>query len=157
MTLGGLCCNAMILSQMVRRFLAVLLLVALFGARAQIGPDGLPPGVLLLSRIKRHVREQLTRLPDYTCLETSQRYQRGAGPKEVLKPLDTMRLEVLDSGDKELYAPPGARNFQTEHPGEFTHAGLSGTGVFSLALRNLMVNDNGLFQYRGEERLTGRP
>ena len=157
MTLGGLCCNAMILSQMVRRFLAVLLLVALFGARAQIGPDGLPPGVLLLSRIKRHVREQLARLPDYTCLETSQRYQRGAGPKEVLKPLDTMRLEVLDSGDKELYAPPGARNFQTEHPGEFTHAGLSGTGVFSLALRNLMVNDNGLFQYRGEERLTGRP
>jgi hypothetical protein len=146
----------MILSQMVRRFLAVLLLAAPFGARAQDGPDGLPPGVLLLSRIKRHIREDMAHLPDYTCLQTSQRYQRGAGPKEVLKPLDTLRLEVLDSGDKELYAPPGARNFQKDHPGEFTNTGLSGTGVFSLALRNLIVNDNGLFQFRGEERLAGR-
>jgi hypothetical protein len=67
-----------------------------------------------------------------------------------------MRLEILDTGDKELYAPPGARNFQKDHPGEFTDTGLSGTGVFSLALRNLMVNDNGLFQYRGEEQLAGR-
>jgi hypothetical protein len=147
----------MILSQMVRRILAVILAAAPLVAATvtQEGPDGLPPGILLLSRIKRHVREELARLPDYTCLQTAQRYHKGSGPKDVLKPLDTMRLEVLDTGDKELYAPPGARNFQTEHPGEFTNAGLSGTGVFSTALRNLMVNDNGLFQYRGEESLAG--
>jgi hypothetical protein len=146
----------MILSQMLRRFLAVLVAVAPLAAMAQDGPDGLPPGILLLSRIKRHVREELARLPDYTCLETAQRFHRRAGPKEVLKPLDTMRLEVLDSGRKELYAPAGARNFRSDHPGEFTNTGLAGTGEFSLTLRNLMVNDNGLFQYRGEERLAGR-
>jgi hypothetical protein len=146
----------MILSQMLRRFFAVLLAVAPLGAPAQDGPDGLPPGTILLSRIKRRVAEELARLPDYTCLQTAQRYHKGAGKKEVLKPLDTMRLEVLDSGDKEMYAPPGARNFQKEHPGEFTTSGLSGTGIFSLTLRNLMVNDNGLFQYRGEETLSGR-
>jgi hypothetical protein len=156
MTLGGLCGNVMILSHMPSRFLAVLLAVAPLTALAQDPLDGLPPGVLLLSRIKRHMREDLARLPDYTCLQTAQRFYKQPAAKAVLKPIDTQRLEVLDAGDKELYAPPGARNFQKENPGEFTTTGLSGTGVFSLALRNLMVNDNGLFQFRGEEPLAGR-
>jgi hypothetical protein len=146
----------MILSQMVRRFLALLLAVSPPAALAQDGSDGLPPGTILLSTIKRQVSKELARLPDYTCLQTSQRYHKGTGPKDVLRLLDTLRLEVLDTGDKELYAPPGARNFQKDHPGEFTTTGFSGTGIFALALRNLMVNDNGLFQYRGEEPLAGR-
>lgn len=144
----------MILSQMSRRFLAVLLAAAPLVALAQ--DDGLPPGILLLSRIKRHVAEELARLPDYTCLETAQRYHKGPGASTVLKPLDTLRLEVLDTGDKELYAPPGSHTFQKDHPGEFTNTGLSGTGLFALYVRNLLVNDKGLFQYRGEERLGGR-
>src|SRR5579883_721497 len=145
MTLGGLGGNVMILSQMSRRVLAVLVVLAPFVGLAQDTPDGLPPGILLLSQIKRHVREELAHLPDYTCLQTARRYQKDGSPKSVLKPLDIQRLEVLDSGDKELYAPPGARNFQRSHPGDFTDAGLSGTGIFSLTLRNLIVNDNGLF------------
>jgi hypothetical protein len=144
----------MILSQMLGRFLAALLALAL-GA-AQDSPDGLPPGILLLSRIKRHVAAEMARLPDYTCLQTAQRYHKPAGPKAVLKPLDTLRLEVLNTGDRELYAQPGSRRFDAEHPGVFTDRGLTGTGVFALSLNNLMVNNNGLFQYRGEERLDGR-
>ena len=156
MTLGGLCGNVMILAQMVRRFPVAFLAVASLAAVAQDASDGLPPGVLLLSRIKRHMREELAHLPDYTCLQTAQRYDKPAGTKGVLKLFDTLRLEVLDSGDKELYAPPGARRFQADSPGEFTTAGLSGTGIFSLSVRDLMVNGNGLFQYRGEEPLAGR-
>ena len=30
--------------------------------------DLLPPGVLLLSKVKRHVKEELARLPDIICL-----------------------------------------------------------------------------------------
>src|SRR5215831_20296831 len=120
--------------KMFRRFVAVLLTCPAWlpPAPAQESGGGLPPGVLLLSRIKRHVRQELAVLPDYTCLETSRRNVKPRGNRGVLKPLDTLRLEVLDTGDKELYAPPGGRAFESEHPSSFTNTGLTGTGVFSL-------------------------
>src|SRR5579883_3180472 len=166
-TLVGFCGNAMILPHMSRRFLAVLLAAAPLaawvqgpaGAMADTSADaraGLPEGTLLLARIKRHVAEEMARLPDYTCLETAERYVK-APAERVLRALDTLRLEVLDSGDKELYARPGARGFQRDHPGSFTDTGLTGTGMFSLYLRNLLVYGNGICRYRGEEQLNGRP
>jgi hypothetical protein len=149
----------MILAQMHRPFLAVLLLAAPLAAWTQETDDaraGLPPGTLLLARIKRHVTEEMARLPDYTCLETAERYLKAPGEKSVLKPLDTLRLEVLDSGDKELYARPGARGFQRDRPGDFTGAGLTNTGMFALYLRNLLVNGTGICRYHGEEAVGGR-
>ena len=116
---------------------------------------GLPPGTLLLSRIKRHIQEEMSRLPDYTCLETAERYTK-AGPKSGWKPLDTLRLEVLDSGDKELYAAPNAHGFQRDHPGSFTDTGMTNTGIFALFLRNLLVNGNGICRFGGEEEIDGR-
>lgn len=41
----------------------------------------LPPGVLLLSRIKRHVKEELQRQPNVICLETVQRKHKSARGK----------------------------------------------------------------------------
>jgi hypothetical protein len=120
------------------------------------GADDLPAWVLLLSRIKRHMREELARLPDYTCLETMQRYRRVPGGKPPLKQLDTVLLEVLYAGDKELYGSPGARNFPNTDPSAFTGGGLSGTGMFGLHLNTLFVNENANIQYRGEEQLAGR-
>jgi hypothetical protein len=128
------------------------LLVALALAPAWQEDSGLPPGVLLLSRIKRHVREQVERLPDYTCLETAVRYRnRGA------RPIDVVMLEVLNAGTKELYGSPGARDFSSENPSAFTAGGMTGTGTFGLHLRTLFVNDNAMFTYRGEEEVGGRP
>ena len=38
--------------------------------------QGLPPGALLLSRVRAHMREELARLPNCSCLETvSREYQ----------------------------------------------------------------------------------
>src|ERR1017187_6562215 len=61
----------------------------------------LPPGVLLLARVKAHMREELARLPHCSCLETVRRDHQAAGG--VMRPLDTVRLEVLYSDHKELY------------------------------------------------------
>src|SRR5579872_6546741 len=66
----------------------------------------LPPGILLLSQIKRHVKQDLAHLPEYTCLETVERSGTVVGPKGQvgkLSPLDTLRLEILYTGSKELY------------------------------------------------------
>jgi hypothetical protein len=132
-------------------FLAML---ALAPAWAQ--GDGLPPGILLLSRIKRHIREQVGRLPDYTCLQTTARFRWTAGDERTFRPDDVLMLEVLNAGDKELYASPGAREFHEENPSAFTAGGLTATGAFGLHLRTVFVNDNAMFTWRGEEEVAGR-
>jgi hypothetical protein len=112
--------------------------------------------VLLLQKVKRHIAEGVKRLPDYTCLQTTGRYRRKAGEKEQERRVDTLVLEVLNAGEKELYAAPGARSFQADGPDAFTGHGLTGTGSFGLFLSTLFVNDHGMFQYRGEEQFRGR-
>ena len=141
----------MILAQIFRRLGAAFLAAAAVAALAQ----ELPPGVLLLSRIKRHVREEMAQLPDYTCLQTAARYARRRGSR-ALQPLDTMRLEVLESGHKELFAPPGAHDFDRDRVSGMAPIGLSGDGIFALYLESLFVADKGIFEYRGEEPFAGR-
>src|SRR6266446_2441200 len=124
-------------------------------ALALCGQD-LPPGVLLLSRIKRHMRQELTHLPDFTCLETAQRQSKPAGGRGELKSVDTVRLEVLYTGNHELYAAPGDLDFREDRPSAFVAGGLSASGLFGMFLHALFVNDNGMFTWRGEEVLGGR-
>ena len=113
------------------------------------------PEVLLLSRIRDHHREELAHLPDYTCTETIRRFRKGAGPKDVLKPFDTVRLEVLFAEGHELYASPGTRRFSTD-PSQFIGSGLIGTGIFATWLRSLFIDSHAVFTWRGEEQLAGQ-
>src|SRR2546427_13009506 len=80
---------------------------------AALPQDLLPPGVLLLSRVKRHVKQELARLPNISCLETVEREYQPAGGK--LRALDTVRLEVLANGDHRPYASPGEAKFSEPH------------------------------------------
>src|SRR3954452_8651334 len=118
-------------------------------AMAACGADDTWEKVLLLQKVKRHVAEAVRQMPDYTCLQTSARYRKG-------RLSDTVVLEVLNSGDKELYASPGERSFQADSPTAVAGHGLSGTGAFALFLRTLFVNDTESFTWRGEEQYRGR-
>ena len=108
----------------------------------------LPPGVLLLSRVKRHVQEELQRLRNITCLETVQREYQP--PKGKMRPLDTISLEVLTNGHTELFASPGARKFSAHHPISYAGSGVLGNGLFGLYLKDILLNDNVSNQYKGE-------
>jgi hypothetical protein len=132
--------------------LFICALMAPFGA----APQDLPPGVLLVSKVKAHIKKQMAHMPRYTCLETFERSHKPAGPKSELKPLDTVRLEVLFTGAKEFFDSPGGRDFKEENPGVFIGSGVIGNGMFAGHLQTLFVNDQGLFAYRGEEILGGR-
>jgi hypothetical protein len=125
--------------------------------KLRAAPQDLPPGVLLVSRVKAHVKEQMAHMPQYTCLETFERSRKRAGPKGELKSQDTVRLEVLFTGHKEFFDSPGGRDFKEEDPRVFIGSGLIGNGMFAGHLQTLFVNDQGLFTYRGEEPLAGRP
>src|SRR5579864_7011245 len=91
-------------------------LAGLMMAATAIAQD-LPPGVLLLSQARRHITEELQRLSTISCVETVQRAYQP--PKGKMRPLDTIRLEVLTNGDKELFASPGDRKFSENHPSSF--------------------------------------
>src|SRR5215471_11064842 len=94
---------------------------------AAAGQD-LAPELVLLGRIKAHLREEFSHLPNYTCLETVTRFQRQSTSSHSkgnakLQPLDTARLEVVYSDGREWYASPGNPTFRDIDPGAFFGSG----------------------------------
>ncbi len=131
--------------------LAILIAASAMALPAQ---SDLPPGILLLARVKAHTRAELKRLPNCSCLETVHREIKGVGGK--LRPLDVVRLEVLYSEGKEMYAPPGDRRFVAEHPSAFAGGGMIGDGYFALYLSDLAGEGRVSYEYKGEEDVQGR-
>ena len=116
-------------------------------------PQDFAPGVVMLARIKAHLRDGVSHLPDYTCLETITRFHRES-VHERLKPLDTVRLEIVYSGHHEWFGSPGEPKLGTGDPSRFVGSGLIGGGVFASTLNNVL--SGGIFAYWGEDPLNGR-
>ena len=129
-------------------------MVAGLGLARAAAAQGLPPGALLLARVKVHMRAELARLPNCSCLETVRRDHQPAGG--TMRPLDTIRLEVLYSDHHELYASPGDRGFSDNQPVEFVGSGLIGNGHFALFLSGIVTEHGPSYEYKGEELLAGR-
>ena len=134
--------------------LTVRIVIGGLGLAWAAAAQDLPPGTLLLARVKTHMREELARLPNCSCLETVRRDHQPAGGR--MAPLDTVRLEVLYSDRRELYTSPGERSFGDNQPVDFVGSGTIGNGHFALYLSGV-INDYGLsYEYQGEELLSGR-
>ena len=131
-------------------FAAALALAAPVSAQE----DLFPPGVLLLSRVQRHVKEELARLPNISCIETVQREIQQPGRQ--MRPLDMVRLEVLTDGVHELYAAPGERKFSDGHPVRYVGSGMIGDGYFGLYLKEALASGAASYEYKGEEDIGGR-
>jgi hypothetical protein len=132
----------------------VVLAVAL--APSTAFSEDLAPEVLMLARIKAHMRHEIAQMPNFTCIEGIERYHRASGPTGTMKPLDTLQLEVAHIGGRELFSWLGDRNFKEDNPSAFIGGGMIGSGVFASHLRSVFLGDT-LFQYRGEVDLGGRP
>lgn len=128
--------------------LAVLLTAALPG-------QDLPPWVLLLARVKQHARSSFERIPDYACLETVNRFER---PRDGVpyRSIDTLHLEVVSVGGKELLARQGAARFQDGDATDLISYGLIGSGDFSVTPLNLFVHDAGRMTVPSEAGLPGQ-
>jgi hypothetical protein len=126
--------------------------LALTGASQDLAPD------LLLARLKSHMGEERSNLPNYTCVETFDRFQRDLGPslnsRSSLKLLDRVGLEIVYTEGREWYGSPGEGSLRADNPAGLVGSGLIGTGAFALALNHIM--DDAVFTYRGEESLGGR-
>jgi hypothetical protein len=135
-----------------QKLAGALLSLALAGASQDLAPD------LLLARLKSHMGEERSNLPNYTCVETFDRFQRDLGPslnsREPLKPLDRVGLEIVYTDGREWYGSPGEGSLRADNPAGLVGSGLIGTGAFALTLNHIM--DDAVFTYRGEESLAGR-
>jgi hypothetical protein len=110
----------------------------------------------LLARIRQHMAENLARLPNYTCRETVERTGGPAGSHHF-ELLDRLRLEVAYVGGKELYAWPGAANFDEQDITEMVGpGGAIGTGNFAMHARAVFTTDAPEFTWAGEEQRDGR-
>jgi hypothetical protein len=132
---------------------AFVLMATLLFAGAALAED-LAPGVVLLAAIKHHMKEELGRLPNVSCVETARREFQPA--KGEMKPFDTVRLEVHTDGDKELYASPGEREFSSRHPIDYAGSGVMANGFFGLHLKNVLGGTGVTFEYKGEAEIAGR-
>ena len=137
--------------EVVLKLAAALLVMSSDGAAQNFAPD-----VLLLSRIKSHMREELAHLPNYTCLETTTRFIKETGRHSKMQPLDSVLLELVYSNHREWYGSPGDRNLSEDHPVAFIASGMIGNGAFAINLNNIFLSGGAIFTYRGEEALNGR-
>jgi hypothetical protein len=110
----------------------------------------------LLTRIRERVRHNLGRLPDYTCQQTVERWMRPTQQREFEK-MDTLRLEVGVTGNREIFAWHGSQRFEDRHLAEMVGRGTIGNGDFALHTHNVFLTNTALHTYLGEDILAGRP
>ncbi len=116
--------------------------------------SALPPGILLLSRVKRHVNATLNQLPSYACLENINRLVRES-PKKPIRGLDALRLEVVVIHDRELFSWPDDQNAFRD---DIALPGLSSTGQFYATAKALFdPNSAAEIHYAGQEQFNGVP
>ena len=134
------------------RVLACALLFACPSALPQMSTTS--PDVLLTNALT-HIRETIAALPNYTCTETIDR-ERQTPTTSALQRIDLVRLEVARTGDKELFAWPGARKFEDRPVSSFVGGGLIGDGTFGLFTTDIFVNGMASMKAHGPELLQAR-
>jgi hypothetical protein len=129
----------------------------------QLWQGELPHDQVLLRDIKRKMRQNLSRVPNYTCLETISRGRRAPerlvisvpGKEVPFRRIDVLRLEVAEVNGKELYAHAGEHNFEEREISEFGKGGLIGNGSFSLFAHDVFATNVPSYQFIGEEQMEG--
>ena len=87
------------------------------------------PGPDQLTRFQEKVRQDITGLPNYTCLETIERSRRDPHAHSF-KPVDTVRIEVSSVEGKEMFAWPGSNHFEDQKASSQVHPNHRGSMEF---------------------------
>jgi hypothetical protein len=136
------------------RSAALTSLLFCLAAAAQKPSGELPKDLLDLVQIKQKMKENLTHLPDFTCLETMQRASRTAVSTAFVL-MDNQRLDVLYTGNRELYSWPGSRKFDELDP-RIAGTGLSSKGEFASHAHTVFAGNTAQIHFAGAEPWRGR-
>jgi hypothetical protein len=112
---------------------------------------------ILLGRIRYVAAQTLSRLPNFTCVETIERSRRAA-PTKRYEFLDTVRLEVAYLEGKEMYSWPGDSRFEDRDlPKMVGGQGAIGTGDFVLHAKAVLLGTEARLEPPVREVREGRP
>ena len=114
------------------------------------------PEIILFNQIQARVAENLSRLPNYTCSQTIERFKRSK-PGARVETVDTIRLEVAYVGGRQLFGWPGSNKIDEPDINKFIGRGTSGNGDFAIFPRNLFLRRGAKFYYGGRTELDGKP
>ena len=133
-----------------------LVLLCIIGLPLLLAQSLQQQDILRLARIKSAIRKHLDGMPNYTCLQTVERYRRlPDGKNESL--IDVLRLEVAYVAGRELFAWPGSTRFEDTELRDIVSTGAFSTGSFALHARAIFLGDGTTFSYSGEEIFEGKP
>jgi hypothetical protein len=113
-----------------------------------------PDDADLLGKVRAKVRENLARLPNYTCIETIERAAR-LKPPDKFTISDNIRLEVAYVEGKELFGWPGAAKIEEPDIRKFVR-GAIGNGDFAITPRNVFFTPSAKIHLAGETDLEGK-
>jgi hypothetical protein len=108
----------------------------------------------LLSRVRLNVKENLARLPNYTCIETIERAARRKST-DKFSISDNIRLEVAYVTGKELFGWPGAAKIEEPDIRKFVR-GAIGNGDFAMTPKNVFFTPSAKINLAGETDLEGK-
>jgi hypothetical protein len=126
-------------------FAGILLISAV--ARSQ----SLSPDVERLITLKDRASALLANIPDYTCLETVGRVERGDAGRSA----DVIRVAVAVVNQKETYGWPKGDHFLDRELSQMIRSGLNATGLYGTFARGLMGRKNDDFRFAGDDKLNG--
>ncbi|HYO83544.1 MAG TPA: hypothetical protein VES20_19235 [Bryobacteraceae bacterium] len=128
-----------------RRGTALLFLAALRAVAADLSPE-----TLLLAKARARMSTNLSRLPDYTCVQTIERFGRDSS-KGRPHLVDVVRLEVALVGGNELFSWPGSGKFLDTEISKLVVGGAIGNGNFALHAKSVFQSSSPRFTYVGEQ------
>jgi hypothetical protein len=109
----------------------------------------------LLARIRVKVKQNLARLPDYTCIEAIERFTRSK-PTDKFVATDRIRLEVAYVHGQELFGWPGAAKIEEPDITKLV-SGAIGNGDFAILPESIFFTPSANFDFAGETNLDGKP
>lgn len=115
--------------------------------------DNLRPETTLLAEVREKMLDLLANQPNYTCLETVERTRQAPGGGWQVD--DTLRLEVALVDGKEMFAWPGAKQFEDRDIRELVSTGMFGNGNYGIYTRMLFSGVAPPFLYQGEVQVAG--
>jgi hypothetical protein len=115
----------------------------------------LPPDLDALTQIRSRMLFNLKHQPNYTCVETIERFSRVKLTNK-LKIVDTLRLEVALVEGREMFAWPGSKKFEDSDLSQMVTSGAIGNGNFGTHAQAIFGTRAATFHYLGEENFQGR-
>ena len=109
----------------------------------------------LLTRFLGRIKADLQKQPDFTCAQSTERFRRGS-PERAWEKMDVLRLDVALVGEHEMYAPAGARQFQSRTLVEMVGTGTINTGQFANLARHVFLSSTAQFTFKAQSDEDGR-